>query len=69
MKNSDNKVLGKRGKGTRGFGLERMKSVVMGNVSKYLQACGGSCGESKGDVLTLVEAQLGPMDGCRMGQI
>lgn len=53
MKNSENKALGKRGEETRGFGLERMKSAVMADVSKYLKACGGSCGETKGNMLTL----------------
>lgn len=44
MKNSENKALGKRGEESRGVGLERTKSVVMADVSKYLKACGGSCG-------------------------
>lgn len=67
MKNAENNALGERGVETKGCDLERLKSAVMADVSKYLKVCGGSCGESKGNMLPCVEAQLGPTAGRRMG--
>lgn len=67
LRDSENKASRKRGKEIGGSGLERMKSVVMADISRYLKACGGGCGGSKGNILMLVGARLGPMDGCQNG--